>query len=75
MSDPDFDRDQTPGWHNKHRADPRSADHGRRWFELDPGFAMIRAMEAPGLESDVISPGPRSLRDEAPACPHRSTRR
>jgi fatty-acid desaturase len=44
------------GWHNNHHADPRSAAHGRRWFELDLGFGMIRIMEVLGMAYDVIRP-------------------
>jgi hypothetical protein len=45
------------GWHNNHHADPRSAAHGRRWFEWDLGFGIIRLLEVLGEAYDVIRPG------------------
>ena len=30
------------GWHNNHHADPRSARHGQRWWELDIAWLLIR---------------------------------
>jgi fatty-acid desaturase len=44
------------GWHNNHHADPRSALHGHRGFELDLGYAFIRVMEILGIASRVIRP-------------------
>jgi fatty-acid desaturase len=46
------------GWHNNHHADPRSARHGHKWWELDPSWAVIRAMMALGLASNARLPGP-----------------
>jgi stearoyl-CoA desaturase (delta-9 desaturase) len=47
------------GWHNNHHAEPRSAAHGMRWWELDVSYATIRAWELVGLARDVIRPGRR----------------
>jgi stearoyl-CoA desaturase (delta-9 desaturase) len=44
------------GWHNNHHAFPYSAAFGLRWFELDPGFMFIRALEMLGLAWDVKVP-------------------
>jgi stearoyl-CoA desaturase (delta-9 desaturase) len=44
------------GWHNNHHADPRSARHGHRWFELDVVWLTIRAMAALGLARNVVEP-------------------
>jgi fatty-acid desaturase len=44
------------GWHNNHHADPESAQHGHRWWELDFSFLMIRLLEACGLVWDVKRP-------------------
>jgi fatty-acid desaturase len=44
------------GWHNNHHADPRSARHGHRWWELDVVYLTIRAMAATGLAQNVILP-------------------
>ena len=41
------------GWHNNHHADPRSARHGHRWWEIDLIFAFIRVLEALGLARNV----------------------
>jgi len=41
------------GWHNNHHAFPASASFGLRWYELDPGFWVIRVLELSGLVWDV----------------------
>jgi stearoyl-CoA desaturase (Delta-9 desaturase) len=41
-------------WHNNHHAFPRSAEHGLRRWQLDPGAALIRALERLGLAWDVV---------------------
>jgi stearoyl-CoA desaturase (delta-9 desaturase) len=42
-------------WHHNHHAFPRSALHGLRWWELDPGGWLIRLMERVGLAWNVVS--------------------
>ena len=44
------------GWHNNHHAQPRSASHGIRWFELDISYLTIRMLEMVGLVWDVVRP-------------------
>ncbi len=44
------------GWHNNHHAQPRSAAHGMRWWELDVSYLTILALERVGLAWDVIRP-------------------
>jgi fatty-acid desaturase len=44
------------GWHNNHHADPRSARHGHRWWEMDNTWLTIRFLAWMGLASDVIAP-------------------
>lgn len=44
------------GWHNNHHADPRSAKHGRRWWELDVAWLSIRLLAALGLATDIVQP-------------------
>jgi stearoyl-CoA desaturase (delta-9 desaturase) len=51
------------GWHNNHHAQPRSAKHGHRWFELDLTYATIRLLEKMGLATQVVRPDPTQARD------------
>lgn len=44
------------GWHNNHHADPRSAAHGHRRWELDMSWWVIRLFEAVGLAKNVARP-------------------
>ena len=44
------------GWHNNHHADPRSARHGHRWWEMDNTWLTIRFLERIGLATDVVPP-------------------
>lgn len=41
------------GWHNNHHAQPRAADHGRRWWELDVTYLTICLLEKLGLTWNV----------------------
>jgi fatty-acid desaturase len=43
------------GWHNNHHAYPRSARHGLTWFEFDPNWVQIRALEKLGIIKDVYA--------------------
>lgn len=66
------------GWHNNHHAFPYSAAFGLRWFEFDPGFIFIRALEALGLAWDVKVPteekiARRMLRQPGDAAPDLET--
>ena len=44
------------GWHNNHHADPRSARHGHRWWEMDNTWLTIRFLERIGLATNVVPP-------------------
>ncbi|MFM7517639.1 MAG: acyl-CoA desaturase [Pirellula sp.] len=44
------------GWHNNHHADQRSAQHGHRWFELDPSWWAINLMAKIGLAWNLVGP-------------------
>jgi len=44
------------GWHNNHHADPRSARHGHRWWEIDNTWLTIRVLARLGLATDVVAP-------------------
>lgn len=41
------------GWHNNHHAWPDSAKFGVGWWELDPGWWVVRGLRALGLVWDV----------------------
>lgn len=42
------------GWHNNHHALQRSARHGRKWWEVDLSYAVIRLMARLGLARDIL---------------------
>jgi fatty-acid desaturase len=44
------------GWHNNHHADPRSARHGHRWWEIDVTYLAVRLLMLLGLARDVVLP-------------------
>ena len=44
------------GWHNNHHADPQAAMQGRRAWEFDPVFWVIRLLARLGLAWDVVMP-------------------
>ena len=52
-------------WHNNHHAFPRSAFHGMRWTQIDPGGMVIRALEKLGLAWNVIRISPERQREKA----------
>jgi stearoyl-CoA desaturase (delta-9 desaturase) len=58
------------GWHNNHHAFPYSAAFGLRWFQFDPGYMLIRALEKLGLVWSVKLPAARMvMRKRADALP------
>jgi stearoyl-CoA desaturase (delta-9 desaturase) len=57
------------GWHNNHHADPRSARHGHKAWELDLSWWIIRVLAALGLARDVVQPSPNLARRLAPVEP------
>jgi stearoyl-CoA desaturase (Delta-9 desaturase) len=61
-------------WHNNHHAFPRSARHGLRWWEVDPGGILIRAMRRVGLAWNVVEIAPeRQRQKELPVSRARSS--
>jgi stearoyl-CoA desaturase (delta-9 desaturase) len=52
-------------WHNNHHAFPRSASHGLRWWEIDPGALLIRALRRLGLAWDVVEITPERQLEKA----------
>ncbi len=49
------------GWHNNHHADPRSAQHGHRWWELDVTYMTLAVCEKIGLIQNLARPNYRRL--------------
>jgi fatty-acid desaturase len=47
------------GWHNNHHADPRSARHGHKFWELDVAWLTIRFLRLIGLATNVATPSPQ----------------
>jgi stearoyl-CoA desaturase (delta-9 desaturase) len=54
------------GWHNNHHRYQRAARNGFYWWEFDPTWYVIRAMQAAGLVWDV-QPVPERIYAEAAA--------
>jgi stearoyl-CoA desaturase (delta-9 desaturase) len=52
------------GWHNNHHAEPRCAAHGRRWWEVDGSYVIIRLLETFGLAWNVVKPRSRTSLDD-----------
>jgi stearoyl-CoA desaturase (delta-9 desaturase) len=46
------------GWHNNHHADPSSARHGHKWWEVDVAYLLILLLSAVGLASRIKTPSP-----------------
>ncbi len=44
------------GWHNNHHAFPTSARFGYRWWQVDPGYYLIRLLALAGLAWNVRVP-------------------
>lgn len=51
------------GWHNNHHAFQTSARHGLDWWEVDPTYMTIKAMEMVGLATDLKLPKVRKNAD------------
>jgi stearoyl-CoA desaturase (delta-9 desaturase) len=48
------------GWHNNHHAFPTSARYGLRWWQIDVGYWVIRALTLVGLAWEVRLPAHRA---------------
>lgn len=49
------------GWHNNHHADPRTAQHGHRWWEIDVTYTTLVVLEKFGLVWDLVRPNKSAL--------------
>jgi stearoyl-CoA desaturase (delta-9 desaturase) len=49
------------GWHNNHHADPRSAQHGHHWWEVDVTYITLAILEKLGVISDLVRPNTAAL--------------
>ena len=52
-------------WHHNHHAFPRSAQHGLRWWELDPSALIISGLERVGLATNVVRISPERQAERA----------
>ncbi len=48
-------------WHNNHHRFANSPSFGLKWHNLDPGFWLIKGLEALGLASDLRLPDPAQI--------------
>ena len=55
------------GWHNNHHADPRSARHGHRWWEIDLTYVTLVVLEKMGLVKDLVRPNRSALQRKSAA--------
>jgi stearoyl-CoA desaturase (delta-9 desaturase) len=55
------------GWHNNHHADPRSAQHGHRWWEFDVTYRSLRLFEKIGLVTNIVGPNESLLEKRSAA--------
>ena len=46
------------GWHNNHHAQPRVAQAGQRWWEVDATWWAIQVLQRLGLAKRVVMPSP-----------------
>ncbi len=44
------------GWHNNHHAEPSCAAHGRKWWEIDVTYLLIRGLKLTRLATKVNLP-------------------
>jgi stearoyl-CoA desaturase (delta-9 desaturase) len=44
------------GWHNNHHAFPTSARHGLAWYQFDPSWMLLKALERVGLAEAIKLP-------------------
>lgn len=49
------------GWHNNHHADPRSARHGHRWWEIDVTWISLVMLSKIGIVRDLVHPNQSAL--------------
>jgi hypothetical protein len=54
------------GWHNNHHAFEYSARHGLDWWQFDPTWYIIAALEKVGLATKVKLPRPDHMARLAP---------
>lgn len=53
------------GWHNNHHADPRSARHGHRWWEIDLTYISLAALQKVGIVRNLVGPNNSALNRKA----------
>lgn len=55
------------GWHNNHHADPRSAQHGHKWWEIDITHLSLLMFEKLGVVKNIVGPNESALDRKAAA--------
>ncbi|HIK56599.1 MAG TPA: fatty acid desaturase [Synechococcales cyanobacterium M55_K2018_004] len=50
------------GWHNNHHTFPNMAKAGLRWYEFDPTYWVIKALQIVGLARKVVNPPAQALK-------------
>lgn len=50
------------GWHNNHHAFENSCRHGLKWWQVDPTWYFIKALEAVGLATNLKYPTESKMR-------------
>ncbi|HET8672870.1 MAG TPA: hypothetical protein VFL87_04480, partial [Thermoleophilaceae bacterium] len=51
--------------HHNHHAFPRSAEHGLRWWEIDPSALIISGLERLRLATNVVRISPERQAERA----------
>ncbi|MGH3993384.1 MAG: fatty acid desaturase, partial [Pseudonocardiaceae bacterium] len=59
-------------WHHNHHAFPRSAWHGLRWWEIDPGGLLIGTMKRLRLAWNVVRITPERQAEKLAAAAERA---
>jgi stearoyl-CoA desaturase (delta-9 desaturase) len=54
-------------WHNNHHAFPYSAAFGLEWYQFDPGFWLVRGLQASGIVWNVKVPQPAKIAEKRSA--------
>lgn len=59
------------GWHNNHHASPKNVRYGIRWYQLDMGYYLIKALQKIGFTSHLIDKNEAEIRSTLLSIPNR----